>query len=252
MTWIDSLGYAASATVLATFCMSTMIPLRLVAILSNFLFALFGFWAQIYPVMVLHLILFPVNILRLMQIRDLVRRTSRSTDLSMENLVSLMTHRRFRAGETMVRKGDRADRLFYLVHGQVEVSEFGKIISSGTVLGEIGVFARDQRRMATVVCRSDCEVYELSESKAKELYFQDPSFGYAVLQMVITRLMEDMNAIARAGDVAALRAAVADVSLGPWAEPPSQPLSGNLAAACQQNRVQATETGVRQASPSGI
>ena len=196
MTWIDFLGYAASGTVLATFCMSTMIPLRLVAIFSNVLFALFGFWAQIYPVMILHLILLPVNILRLMQIRHLVQRTSQSTDLSMQNLVPFMTHRQFRAGETMIRKGDQADRLFYLVHGQVEVAEFGKAISSGTVLGEIGVFARDQRRMATVICRTDCEVYELSEHKAKELYYQDPSFGYAVLQMIIARLMEDMNALA--------------------------------------------------------
>jgi hypothetical protein len=38
-------------------------------------------------------------------------------------------------------------------------------------------------RMATVVCVTDCEVYELPESKAKELYFQDPPFGYAVLQI---------------------------------------------------------------------
>jgi CRP/FNR family transcriptional regulator, cyclic AMP receptor protein len=197
MTWIDFLGYAASGTVLATFCMSTMIPLRLVAILSNFLFALFGFWTQIYPVMVLHLILLPVNILRLMQIRHLVRRTSQSTELSIQNLVPFMTHRRFRAGEIMIRKGDRADRLFYLVHGQVEVAEFKKTISSGTVLGEIGVFARDQQRMATVICRTDCEVYELSEYKAKELYYQDPSFGYAVLQMIIARLMEDMSVLAQ-------------------------------------------------------
>ncbi len=54
MTWIDLLGYAASATVLATFCMDTMIPLRVTAILSNILFASFGFGAHIYPVMILH------------------------------------------------------------------------------------------------------------------------------------------------------------------------------------------------------
>ena len=61
--------------VLATFCMQTMMPLRLTAILSNILFASFGLWAHIYPVMILHLILFPVNALRLLQIRRLVRGT---------------------------------------------------------------------------------------------------------------------------------------------------------------------------------
>ena len=75
MIWIDLLGYAASATVLATFCMKTMIPLRLTAILSNILFASFGLWAHIYPVMILHLILFPVNSLRLLEIRRRVRGT---------------------------------------------------------------------------------------------------------------------------------------------------------------------------------
>ncbi len=68
MAWIDLLGYAASATVLATFCMTTMIPLRIIALVSNILFTAFGAWAHIYPVMILHLILLPVNTVRLVQI----------------------------------------------------------------------------------------------------------------------------------------------------------------------------------------
>jgi CRP/FNR family transcriptional regulator, cyclic AMP receptor protein len=193
MTWIDLLGYAASATVLATFCMNTMIPLRITAILSNVLFASFGLWAHIYPVMILHLILFPVNALRLVQIRRLVRGTLQRTDLSMESILPIMTHRTFRAGEAVIRKGERADRLFYLDRGEAKVVEIGKTVPSGSVLGEIGVFARDQLRTATVACVTDCEIYELSEIKTKELYYQDPSFGYAVLQIVITRLLENMN-----------------------------------------------------------
>jgi CRP-like cAMP-binding protein len=59
------------------------------------------------------------------------------------------------------------------------------------VLGEIGLFAREQKRTATVVCVSDCELYEMSGKKAKQLYFQDRSFGLAVLQLIILRLMEN-------------------------------------------------------------
>jgi hypothetical protein len=68
MLWINLLGYAASASVLATFCMSSMVPLRAVAICSNVMFAAFGALAHIYPVLVLHAILLPVNIVRLMQV----------------------------------------------------------------------------------------------------------------------------------------------------------------------------------------
>jgi len=68
VNWIDLLGYAASVSVLATFCMSTMVPLRVVAIGSNILFATFGALAHIYPVLVLHVILLPINVTRLIQL----------------------------------------------------------------------------------------------------------------------------------------------------------------------------------------
>jgi uncharacterized protein YjiS (DUF1127 family) len=68
MLWINLLGYAASASVLVTFCMNTMVPLRAVAICSNVLFGVFGAMAHIYPVLILHVILLPVNIVRLVQV----------------------------------------------------------------------------------------------------------------------------------------------------------------------------------------
>jgi hypothetical protein len=79
MLWTNLLGYAASASVLASFCMGSMVPLRAVAICSNVLFAAFGALAHIYPVLVLHAILLPVNIVRLMQdsaVHDLRRTPS--------------------------------------------------------------------------------------------------------------------------------------------------------------------------------
>jgi putative Ca2+/H+ antiporter (TMEM165/GDT1 family) len=67
MSWVDVLGYAASACVLATFCMKGMMPLRIVAICSNVLFAMFGALAHVYPVLLLHIVLLPVNVGRLIQ-----------------------------------------------------------------------------------------------------------------------------------------------------------------------------------------
>ncbi len=49
------------------FCMSTMIALRIVALVSNVLFMAYGFVDHLYPVFMLHAILFPVNALRLVQ-----------------------------------------------------------------------------------------------------------------------------------------------------------------------------------------
>jgi hypothetical protein len=67
---IDALGYAASSAVLATFLMRTMLPLRLVAIVSNVLFVIYGYAANIEPVLFLHVVLLPINALRLIALRD--------------------------------------------------------------------------------------------------------------------------------------------------------------------------------------
>jgi hypothetical protein len=61
----DLLGYAASCAVLATFLTRTMVPLRLIAILSNVLFLAFGYVQHIYPIFFLHLALLPINAWRL-------------------------------------------------------------------------------------------------------------------------------------------------------------------------------------------
>lgn len=201
MSWVTVLGYAASATVLVTFCMSTMIPLRVVALVSNVLFMAYGYADHLYPVLLLHAILLPVNTLRLVQFYRLVRemREAPRKDISVQALLPYMTRRKFNAGETLVRKGEQADRLFYLADGEIEVIEFGKLLHAGAMVGEIGVFAPSQQRTATIVCRTDCNILELTENKAKQLYFQDRSFGFAVLQLIISRLAEDTDRLIQAG-----------------------------------------------------
>jgi CRP/FNR family transcriptional regulator, cyclic AMP receptor protein len=193
MHWIDFLGYAAAASVLVTFCMSTMLPLRVVAISSNVLFATYGATAHIYPVLALHLILLPVNIIRLIQILRLTKgvKTAQLSGLSIENLLPLMRHRVVKAGQALVNKGDKADHMYYLHTGTMRISEVDKTIEPGAVFGEIGVFAREQKRTATVICISDCDIYELSESRAKLLYYQNPSFGFALIQLIIARLLDN-------------------------------------------------------------
>ncbi len=192
-SWVDLLGYAASAAVLATFCMSTMISLRGMALASNVLFIAYGYADHLYPVLLLHTLLFPVNAFRLIQFYRLVQqmREIPGEDLSIQTLLPHMTRRTFAAGETLVRKGDRADRLYYLIDGELEVADFKKALAPGAMVGEIGVFAPNQARTATIICRTDCSVLELTESTARQLYFQDRSFGFAVLQLIISRLVEN-------------------------------------------------------------
>jgi len=65
----EVLGYVACSAVLATFLMRSMVPLRLIAILSNILFLSYGYLEHIHPVFFLHAALLPVNIIGLAAFR---------------------------------------------------------------------------------------------------------------------------------------------------------------------------------------
>ena len=70
---VDGIGFAAAGLVLATFSMRSMIALRWVAIVSNLAFIAYGYLGHLAPVLLLHLLLLPINICRLAQLRQ--RRT---------------------------------------------------------------------------------------------------------------------------------------------------------------------------------
>jgi len=63
----ELIGYVASLLVLATFCMSGMVPLRAVAIASNVAFIGYAALAGLSPVLLLHVLLLPMNAYRLLQ-----------------------------------------------------------------------------------------------------------------------------------------------------------------------------------------
>lgn len=65
MTACNTIGYVASALVLAAFCMKEMVPLRIVAVGSNLAFLTYGVALGLVPVWLLHAILLPINCWRL-------------------------------------------------------------------------------------------------------------------------------------------------------------------------------------------
>jgi hypothetical protein len=69
MTWIDFVGYLAAVTVLMSFCMDTIVPLRGLAIASNVLFIVYGIAGQLYPVLLLHALLLPINVTKMVRLQ---------------------------------------------------------------------------------------------------------------------------------------------------------------------------------------
>jgi CRP/FNR family cyclic AMP-dependent transcriptional regulator len=194
MSWLEMVGYVASILVLSTFYMKTMLPLRVCAIASNVAFIAYGFLGEIYPVLVLHLVLLPLNIKRLQELRHLIRDIKRAAagGFSFDPMVPFLTRRAFRAGHVLFRRGDRATCLYLLSRGSVRLPEIDVLVQEeGAIIGEIGLFAPAHERTASAICETDVVTLVLTEDKVVQLYYQDPKFGFALIQLVIRRLLAD-------------------------------------------------------------
>ena len=191
--WINVAGYCASLLVFCTFYMKTMIPLRTVAISSNVAFLTYGLAGHLYPVAILHAILLPLNLLRLRQMRALIRRVREASrgHMSDDWLLPLMAHEKFPAGHVLFRSGDPAGSMYLVLDGSVRLVELGVTVPHGHLLGEIGVFAPDNRRTATAVCESDVELGAITAEKVLQLYYQNPEFGFYLFRLVVQRLLEN-------------------------------------------------------------
>jgi CRP-like cAMP-binding protein len=68
------------------------------------------------------------------------------------------------------------------------VIEFNRTFGKGALLGEIGLFTPDGRRLATVRCKTDVEAATIAYDEFKELYFQNPQFGFHLLHLIVARM----------------------------------------------------------------
>lgn len=77
MTMEHVLGWLAAGLTLLTFSMRSMTALRTAAVAANLCFIVYGALGAIYPVLALHLLLLPCNLMRLRQLYRSRSTTSR-------------------------------------------------------------------------------------------------------------------------------------------------------------------------------
>jgi CRP/FNR family cyclic AMP-dependent transcriptional regulator len=191
--WAEGIGYLASLLVFSTFYMKTMLPLRGVAIASNIAFMAYGLMGGIYPVFVLHVILLPLNCVRLRQMRHLIRKVREASrgEMPAEWLIPLMTRRRLAKGDVRFRLGDAGNSMHLILAGSISIEEIGVVLGPGAFVGAMGVFGPDNRRTGTAVCETDVEIGSISDKQAMQLYYQNPAFGFHLFRLVVRRVLEN-------------------------------------------------------------
>ena len=190
-----ALGLLGVGFCLASFAVKRMVPLRTLAIVGNVCFVAYGLVESLLPSLALNLVLLPLNAARLWEIEKLSKEIARATQDSPVSqwLLPRMRHRSFKAGEILFRRGEAADRLFYVASGDVRMAEIGQRVGPGELIGEIGLFSPEKKRTQTVVCVTDSELYDMTDEMIFQLYYQNPKLGFFLMRLVAERLLKDVH-----------------------------------------------------------
>jgi CRP-like cAMP-binding protein len=173
--------------------MKTMIPLRIVGITGNVAFIAYallglryGIFDKLAPIFVLHSLLLPLNILRLCEMRQLTRKAydAAMSGTSVECLVPYMKKETYGKGHTLFRKGDAAETIYFIESGAVAIPELDKLLTAGSLFGEVGIFTPNGRRSASAICAAPTVMYCASKREVLRLCYQKPEFGFFIARQL--------------------------------------------------------------------
>ena len=190
---MEFFAWVAVALVFASFFMKTIVPLRTYAIAGNVAFITYaalgvneGVFAKVFPILILHSALLPLNFIRLREVTRTSRtlRSITSSSIPFDFLIPFMTEVKYPAGHVLFRKDDTADNVYIIGSGTVSLIELGKQLGSGSIFGEVAIFSDKAKRTATVECCTDCAFYKISGEKVLELFYQDRKFSFRIARLL--------------------------------------------------------------------
>jgi CRP/FNR family cyclic AMP-dependent transcriptional regulator len=192
--YAELVGLAAAAASLYAAQSKTIIPLRAAAMVANVLAMIYSVMHGTYPTFLLNLVMLPLNAWRLRSMVSLIRDTEAAIkgDMNVEWLLPYTRPKNFKAGAILMERGEFATAAYFIVSGEVEVVEINETFGKGTLLGEIGLFTPDGKRTKTVRCKTDVQTAVIDYDRFKELYFQNPQFGFRLLHLVVKRLHAEL------------------------------------------------------------
>lgn len=204
------LGFIGAGLMVASYLMKNMLPLRLVALSANVFLVAYAVMGGSWPTVVLYVAMIPINLKKVREIRKLIRaiESARADTPLADWLLPHMSRREVKAGTTLWRKDDIATEMVYVHSGRLRLVEHDAMMDPGSLVGEIGLFAPENRRTGSIVCETDCTLYSLSADGMAQLYYLNPKLGFHVMRLIVARLLRDAElARVRAGAAAAAAAA---------------------------------------------
>ena len=105
----------------------------------------------------------------------------------------MVTKEKFVKGEILFKKGDKANKMFYIQKGSINLMEINKTVGKGNIIGEMGILSPDKKRFYSAICEEDLEIYTMSQDEVIQLFYQKPSFIFELVQLSIKRFIENLK-----------------------------------------------------------
>jgi len=199
MTLVDFLGYLGLILLLASSAMRTIIWLRILAIAASLAVVAYGVITTVYVVAGFGIVLLAINVWRLLEMRKLITATRAATaagsaPITADWILPFMRPMAVPADTVIFRRGEAADAMYFVANGRIRFDELDIELGEGTLFGEIGIFSDSKVRTATAKSLGPCSLLVVSAEKVRELFFQNPEFGFFLVGLITRRLSEDAAA----------------------------------------------------------
>ncbi|HWA18705.1 MAG TPA: Crp/Fnr family transcriptional regulator [Devosia sp.] len=208
---VELVGYGGTVLTALSYSMRTIVPLRVAGIASSAFFIVYGVFIGSLPMLATELIILPLNVMRLVQILRLMKQVENASggEFDIAWLESFAQIRPMNAGHVLFHAGDEAKELYVVHNGRFGLEGRNDVtFGPGDMMGELGFLSPDNKRTATLVCLEEGEVGAVSYFDLKQLYFQNPKFGFYLLKLIAGRLFQnEARARAAAAPPLALEAA---------------------------------------------
>jgi CRP/FNR family transcriptional regulator, cyclic AMP receptor protein len=198
--WPDTLAYLGMVAFLLSYAMDGIIKLRVISIMSSGVFLIYGIITVSCPTIIEQLLALPVNGYGLYKMIRLIRQSREAAEgyQTMEWLKPYSTKLSCATGQTLFHLGDPAEDMYCITSGTFRLVESGMSLRQGAVVGELGFLSPGNKRTQTLHCEEAGILLRISYDSLKELYFQNPNFGFYFLRLVSERLFQNHAAAVNA------------------------------------------------------
>ena len=107
--------------------------------------------------------------------------------------ISFMSRENFKKGEYLFKIGDTAEKLFYIAKGLIRLPELNRTVTTGQVIGEMGLFAPDKQRTASALAEEEVEAFTMGRDELRRFMSRDPGMAIDLIQLSVKRFIENLK-----------------------------------------------------------